>query len=154
MTLFPEYSDAQSGSAILLSVKPKFANLIVEGSKRVELRRTIPAQNVGTIAIYSSSPVQMIVALADVKEIIEASPTKLWDISKGNGGGLTKAELLAYFEGKKTGFALMLENVRVYGKPVQPTKVFKPFSAPQSFKYLTPKELKKLEHFLVSEVKK
>lgn len=154
MTLFPEYSDAHSGSAILLSVKPKFANLIVEGSKRVELRRTIPAQNVGTIAIYSSSPVQMIVALADVKETIEASPIKLWDISKGNGGGLTKAELLAYFESKKTGFALMLENVRVYGKPVQPTKVFKPFSAPQSFRYLTPKELKKLEQLLVSEVKK
>ena len=154
MTLFPEYSDAHNGSAILLSVKPKFANLIVEGSKLIELRRAIPAQNVGTIAIYSSSPVQMIVALADVKETIEASPTKLWDISKGNGGGLTKAELLAYFGSKRTGFALMLENVRVYGKPIQPSKVFKPFSAPQSSRYLTPKELRKLEQLLVSEVKK
>jgi predicted transcriptional regulator len=154
MTLFPEYSDAHNGSAILLSVKPKFANLIVEGSKLIELRRTIPAQNVGTIAIYSSSPVQMIVALADVKETIQASPNKIWEIAKCNGGGLTKAELLAYFESKRTGFALMLENVRVYGKPVQPTKVFKPFSAPQSFRYLTPKELKKLEQLLVPEVKK
>ncbi len=154
MTLFPEYSNTHNGSAILLSVKPKFANLIVAGSKLVELRRTIPAQNIGTIAIYSSSPVQMIIALADVKEIIEASPTKLWDISKGNGGGLTKAELFAYFDSKKTGFAIMLENVRVYDKPVKPTKVFKPFSAPQSFRYLTLKELKKLEQLLESEVKK
>jgi predicted transcriptional regulator len=154
MTLFPEYSNTQNGSAILLSVKPKFANLIVEGSKLVELRRTIPAQNLVTIAIYSSSPVQMIVALADVKEIIEASPTKLWDISKGNGGGLTKAELFAYFDSKKTGFAIMLENIRVYDEPVKPTKVFKPFSAPQSFRYLTLKELKKLEQLLESEVKK
>jgi predicted transcriptional regulator len=154
MTLFPEYSNTQNGSAILLSVKPKFANLIVAGSKLVELRRTIPAQNVGTIAIYSSSPVQMIVALADVKEIIEASPTKLWDISKGNGGGLTKAELFAYFDSKKTGFAIMLENVRVYDKLVKPTKVFKPFSAPQSFRYLTAKELNKLEQLMVAEVKK
>ena len=154
MTLFPEYSNTQNGSAILLSVKSKFANLIVEGSKLVELRRTIPAQNLVTIAIYSSSPVQMIVALADVKEIIEASPTKLWDISKGNGGGLTKAELFAYFDSKKTGFAIMLENIRVYDEPVKPTKVFKPFSAPQSFRYLTLKELKKLEQLLESEVKK
>jgi predicted transcriptional regulator len=154
MTLFPEYSNTHNGSAILLSVKPKFANLIVAGSKLVELRRTIPAQNVGTIAIYSSSPVQMIVALADVKEIIEASPTKLWDISKGNGGGLTKAELFAYFDSKKTGFAIMLENVRVYDKLVKPTKFFKPFSAPQSFRYLTAKELNKLEQLMVAEVKK
>jgi predicted transcriptional regulator len=149
MTLFPEYSDTHNGSAILLSVKPKFANLIVEGSKLVELRRTIPAQNVGTIAIYSSSPVQMIVALVNVKQTIEASPIKLWTISKDNGGGLTKAELLAYFDLKQTGFALMLENVRVFTKPVSPTKIFKPFAAPQSFKYLSSKELLKLETYLV-----
>jgi predicted transcriptional regulator len=154
MTLFPEFSDSHNGSAILLSVKPKFANLIVDGSKLVELRRTVPAQTVGTIAIYSSSPVQAIVALADVKETIEASPTKLWTIAKDNGGGLTRAELMDYFHSKRTGFAIMLQNVRVYEKPVLPTKIFKPFSAPQSFRYLTPKELKKLEQLLVSEVKK
>jgi predicted transcriptional regulator len=154
MTLFPKFSDSHNGSAILLSVKPKFANLIVDGSKLVELRRTVPAQTVGTIAIYSSSPVQAIVALADVKETIEASPTKLWAIAKDNGGGLTRAELMDYFHSKRTGFAIMLQNVRVYEKPVLPTKIFKPFSAPQSFRYLTPKELKRLEQLLVSEVKK
>jgi predicted transcriptional regulator len=154
MTLFPEFSDSHNGSAILLSVKPKFANLIVDGSKLVELRRTVPAQTVGTIAIYSSSPVQAIVALADVKETIEASPTKLWAIAKDNGGGLTRAELMDYFHSKRTGFAIMLQNVRVYEKPVLPTKIFKPFSAPQSFRYLTPKELTKLEQLLELEVKK
>lgn len=154
MNLFQEFSQQPTGSAILLSVKPKFANLIVDGSKLVELRRTVPAKTVGTIAIYSSSPVQAIVALADVKETIEASPTKLWAIAKDNGGGLTRAELMDYFDSKKTGFAIMLQNVRVYSKPVHPTRVFKTFSAPQSFRYLTPKELKKLEQLLVSEVKK
>jgi predicted transcriptional regulator len=149
MNLFQEFSQQQTGSAILLSVKPKFANLIIDGSKLVELRRTVPAQTVGTIAIYSSSPVQMIVALASVKQTIEASPSKLWEISKDNGGGLTKAGLLAYFDSKKTGFALMLENVRVFKKPVSPTKIFKSFNAPQSFKYLTEKELLKLKTLLV-----
>jgi len=148
MTLFPDYSDSPSRSAILLSIKPKFADLIVEGSKRVELRRSIPAQRVGTIAIYSSSPVQSIVALVDVKETIEATPTKLWTIAKENGGGLTRAELVAYFESKSLGFAFMLENVRVFEKPVNPNKILKPFSPPQSFKYLTTKELQKLEKLL------
>ena len=154
MNLFQEFLQQPTGSAILLSVKPKFADLIVDGSKLVELRRTVPAQTVGTIAIYSSSPVQAIVALADVIETIEASPTKLWAIAKDNGGGLTRAELMDYFHSKRTGFAIMLQNVRVYEKPVLPARVFKLFSAPQSFRYLTPKELKKLEQLLVFEVKK
>lgn len=154
MTLFPEFSNSQCGSAILLSVKPKYASLIVDGSKLVELRRAVPAQAVGTIAIYSSSPVQAIVALADVREIIEASPSKLWAIAKDNGGGLTRTELITYFASKKTGFAIMLHNVRVYSKPVRPEKIFKSFSAPQSFRYLTAKELKRLEQLMVSAVKK
>lgn len=144
MTLFPEYTDSPSGSAILLSVKPKFANLIVAGSKRVELRRAVPALPVGTIALYSSSPVQEIIALVDVIETIEASPTRLWELARENGGGLTRAELRSYFEPKKTGFALMLENVRVFDQPVDPRKFFKVFTAPQSFKYLTEEELRKL----------
>jgi predicted transcriptional regulator len=148
MNLFQEYSQLPVGSAILISIKPRYADLILEGSKRVELRRTIPAQRVGIIAIYSSSPVQSIVALAKVKETIEASPTKLWAISKENGGGLTKAELLEYFNLKKTGYALILENVRIFAKPVSPATVFKKFTAPQSFKYLLPNELLKLEKLL------
>ncbi|WP_168226722.1 hypothetical protein [Rhodoferax sediminis] len=125
-------------------MKPKFADLIVAGSKQVELRRSIPALPVGTIAIYSSSPVQSIVALADVQETIEARPSRLWTLARENGGGLTKAELLVYFDAKKTGFALMLENVRVFDMPVNPKKIFKLFTPPQSFKYLAAKELQKL----------
>lgn len=148
MTLFPDYLDSPSGRAILLSVKPKFAELIVAGSKRVELRRVIPAQPVATIALYSSSPVQAIVALVDVSETIRASPTKLWRLAKENGGGLTKAELQTYFEAKPMGFALLLANVRFFKKPINPNKVFKNFTPPQSFKYLLPKELQKLKYLL------
>lgn len=154
MTLFPDCSDSPSGSAILLSVKPKFADLIVAGSKRVELRRSVPAQPVGTIALYSSSPVQAIVALVDVRETIEASPAKLWGLAKDNGGGLTKAELHAYFQLKMTGFALLLENVRVFEKPINPKKMFKVFTPPQSFKYLSAKELQKLVALLDPKVSK
>lgn len=144
MTLFPEYSNSLNGSAILLSVKPRFADLIIAGSKRVELRRAVPALPVGTIALYSSSPVQAIVALVDVTETVEASPTRLWELARDNGGGLTREELRSYFESKKTGFAFMLENVRVFDRPVDPKEFFTAFTAPQSFKYLTENELRKL----------
>ena len=145
MTLFSDCSNSPSGSAILLSVKPRFADLIVDGSKRVELRRAIPALPVGTLAIYSSSPIQLIVALVDVAETVEASPSRLWALAKENGGGLTRAELLEYFDAKTTGFAFMLANVRVFESPVSPRKIFKSFAPPQSFKYLSAREMQKLD---------
>lgn len=125
-------------------MKPRFADLIVAGSKSVELRRAVPSHAIGTIALYSSSPAQAIIALVDVRETIEASPSKLWEIARDNGGGLKRTELRTYFETKKTGFALMLENVRVFERPVNPKKFFKVFTPPQSFMYLTEKELQRL----------
>lgn len=144
-------SSQREYSAILLSVKPRFANLIVEGSKRIELRRVIPARQVGTIVIYASSPRQQIVALADVTRTIEATPAKLWALSKVHGGGLSQIELLTYFEFKTSGFAFMLENVRVFKKPIQPSKIFKTFLPPQSFKYLSAEEIQKVELLLLRE---
>lgn len=131
-------------SSILLSVKPRFVNLITDGSKHVELRRSIPARTLRTIALYSSSPIQAIVGLADVSQVIEGTATRLWQIARDNGGGLTRKELREYFSGKKTGFAIMLENVRVFKNPVKPKEFFKVFTAPQSFRYLTEDELLRL----------
>ena len=63
MTLFQECSQPLGGRAILLSIKPKYSDLILSGEKRVEFRRTWAADEVGLIAIYASSPIQRIVAL-------------------------------------------------------------------------------------------
>lgn len=148
MSLFKKCLLQPECSSILLSVKPRFANLIINGSKRVELRRTVPSRRIGSIAIYASAPTQSIVALAEVEETIEARLADLWSISKDNGGGLTRKEFFDYFESKTMGFAIMLKNVRVFSKPMSPSKVYEPFVAPQSFKYLTPNELSILENFL------
>lgn len=140
MTLFPSFPLSTSDSVILLSIKPRFADLIISGRKRVELRRVVPAQPVGTVVIYSSSPVQAIVGLAVVSETIEATPSRLWEIARDNGGGLTRVELRKYFHSKKTGHALMLGNVRVFKNPIDPKKIFSTFTPPQSFRYLTDRE--------------
>jgi len=141
------FLDSEARS-ILLSVKPRFVNLITVGSKLVELRRAVPAQTLRTIAVYSSSPIQAIVALVDIKQVIEGNATQLWGISRDNGGGITRKELRDYFKGKKTGFAIMLENVRVFKKPVNPKEFFEKFTAPQSFRYLTEGEMLRLVRIL------
>ncbi len=86
--------------------------------------------------------------MVDVKDTIEADLSDLWMLAKNNGGGLTKTELQDYFRGKTTGYAMLLENVRIFEKPVNPRRLINGFTSPQSFRYLAAKELKKLEKLL------
>lgn len=145
MMLFQEYLQPVSGRAILLSIKPKYADLILSGRKRVEFRRTWAADQVGLIVIYASSPVQRIVATVEVSEVVCASLTKLWSYCTSHGGGLTRRELIEYFDGKAKGYAALLGEVRKLKKPIDPQGLFADFSAPQSFRYLTAPEVKKIE---------
>lgn len=129
----------------MLSIKPKYSDLIVAGTKRVEFRRVWAAHEVGLIAVYSSTPTQRIVALVNVTEVVRASPTKLWSYCSARGGALTKKELRAYLEGKAEGYAVLLGKVRKLKKPLDPNRLVSGFSAPQSFRYLTSAEVKRLE---------
>lgn len=111
MSLFQESLSPQGGRAVLLSIKPKYADLILAGSKRVEFRRSWAAQDVSMIVLYSSSPIQKIVGTVEVDEIVVASPTSLWRTCVERGGGLTREELRSYFADKSQGVAVLLGKV-------------------------------------------
>lgn len=145
MTLFRECLPLPAARAILLSIKPKYSDLILSGVKRVEFRRTWAAEEVGLIAVYASAPIQRIVAFVGVDAVVWASPTKLWSHCTNSGGALTRRELNEYFAGKRQGYAVLLGEVRKLRQPLDPRRVFKEFSAPQSFRYLTAAEIKRLE---------
>jgi len=149
MSLFPKCSLPPAGRAVLLSVKPKYADLISSGSKRVEFRRTWAAEDVGLIAVYASSPVQKIVALVQVEDIVRGSSTLLWSHCTSRGGALTRRELFDYFDGKSQGCAVLLGNVQPLASPIDPKALFKAFAPPQSFRYLSRAELKKIQGKLV-----
>ena len=145
MTNSAKSSTPPAGKAIVLSIKPKYAELILAGTKTVEFRRTWAAKKVEVIAIYASSPIQKLVGIARVSDIVRAKPTTLWGYCSKRGGGLTKTELTAYFNGKDTGFAVLLQDVKRFVRGIDPKKVIKDFSAPQSFRYMTVAEMRKLE---------
>lgn len=150
MKLFQEFSNSHGGRAILLSIKPVFSALILSGKKKIELRRAWAADDVGVIALYASAPVQRIVALVNVKDVITASPTKLWGHCKRLGGGLSKAELESYLNRKNKGYGIFLGRVHKFSKPVDPDLIFDDFHAPQSFRYLSDAEIGKLAKRLVT----
>lgn len=144
MSPFPESSPPPGGRAVLLSVKPRFADLIVSGTKQVEFRRVWAQEHVPWIAVYSSTPTQKIIGIVEVESVVLASASTLWGMNGSLGGGLTRTELRSYFAGRVKGYAVMLGRVLRPHSPVEPAEVIRGFRAPQSFRYLTDPEVLRL----------
>lgn len=66
-------------SNAIISLKPRYAELVVSGKKSVELRNRIVRLNPGTtVWIYATLPVGRIVAFAEVESIVHGKPTLIW----------------------------------------------------------------------------
>lgn len=144
MTRFHECLQPQGAKAVLLSIKPRYADQIVAGTKTVEFRRQWTKQEVGVVVVYSSAPVQRLVAILDVEGLVIAPASKLWSQCKERGPGLLKAELMAYLAGKDLGHGILLGARLLPPKPVPPRSVLRNFQPPQSYCYLTPSQLKRV----------
>src|SRR3954454_13704408 len=93
---------------LLVSIRPRFADLLLEGSKTVELRRVRPNVTPGTaVILYASSPVCEIVGTASVAAIHEADPTSIWE-HHGRRTGLDRSEFDSYFAGTDVAIGIEL----------------------------------------------
>jgi predicted transcriptional regulator len=64
---------------LLLSLRPRFADAILDGSKTVELRRQRMAIRPGTmIFLYASAPVMSVVGAARLAGIRVGKPEEVW----------------------------------------------------------------------------
>lgn len=132
------------GRAVLLSLRPKYAERIADGTKRVEFRRAWTLEPVAVLLLYATAPVSRLIGLAHVQEVRVATPTGLWRIAQEYGGGVSRRELYAYMSAKKEGFAVVLGGVEVFDPPIDPRRVSSSFAAPQSFRFLRPAEFHRL----------
>ena len=51
---------------------------------------------------------------------------------------------MEYFAGKDRAYGILLGGLTVPEKPIRPKSLFKDFSPPQSYRYLTPNELRRI----------
>jgi predicted transcriptional regulator len=121
---------------VLLSVKPKYAELIMKGSKKYEFRKVIfNNKYIEYVYIYSSSPVKKIVGIFRIGTIIEDRPLSLWNQLKGYSG-MEEDEFFDYFENKKIGFAIEIKDFKRFEDPLDPKDLIPRFVPPQSFCYI------------------
>jgi type I restriction enzyme S subunit len=120
---------------VLLSIKPKYVELIKCGFKKYEFRRRIFRKNGNCrVFIYSTSPVKKIVGTFDVPIIYEGRPSRIWEMF-GKHSGLSKPEFFHYFDSSATAFALEIKNFLPFQKPIDPSEHYSGFRPPQSYCY-------------------
>jgi predicted transcriptional regulator len=97
-------------TALLLAVKPRWAEMLLARTKTVEFRRRGPGPAAlgRPVLIYASSPVCAIVGYGTSLECVRAKPSDLWN-HYANHGGIDEQEFAAYFAGAIVGDALRLE---------------------------------------------
>jgi predicted transcriptional regulator len=130
-------SSSNWDNSLLMSVKPKYADSIFAGSKRVEIRKHFSTKHVGqTIAVYATKPISAIVGKATVGGVYSGPPSEIWDIYSSKLG-CSKTEFDAYVGSSNKIMAIELENAETYktATPLREMSAFlqKPLHPPQSF---------------------
>ena len=130
--------------ALLLSIRPRFVDLIFAGTKTVELRRVKPRVQVGDlVVVYASGATKGMVGAFEVAGVTAAAPSSIW--RKHNGGsGLSKCEFDGYFAGASVGYAICIGRLWRLPEPVLLNTLRKRragFRPPQSYHYWNLDEL-------------
>lgn len=120
---------------VLLSIKPKYAELILKGEKQYEFRRAIfKSPLVTKVVIYASSPISKVIGEFEIDCILSLSLEELW-IRTMELSGIDKEFYDEYFEGKEVGHAIKVKKVKRYSKHKE-LQDFDIKYAPQSFAYI------------------
>lgn len=134
--------------AIFLSIRPRFAELILSGAKSVELRRVRPKVIEGDLVLlYASSPVRELIGVCTVSRVEVAPTPELWK-KHGQKSGLQRAEFNSYFEGAAQSVAISVQGARRVIKPRTLDELrerLPGFAPPQSFSYVSQDDLRRLE---------
>ena len=125
----------RSRENVLLSIKPEYANEIMDGNKLFEYRKRIFKKPVNTIVMYVTKPVGLFIGEFTIKRIMVDSPATIW-LETEAYAGIKKNAYDAYFRGHATAYAIELQDVRAYHTPINPFMVWNHFVPPQSFRYI------------------
>jgi predicted transcriptional regulator len=137
---------------LLLSLRPRFADSILTGTKTVEIRRRpINAASGTPIILYASSPLMAVVGTARLAAVHVLSPNAAWR-KFSSEVGLTRAEFDAYLDGTPLAYMLALNGVNRLNEPLplRRLRASGPFQPPQSFRYIAPSDPSSLKNLVGS----
>lgn len=132
-----------SERALLFSIKPVYAELLLAGTKTVELRRVRPQVEPGSdVLLYASSPAMEMVGTARVEAIDIDSVPAIW-ARHAPVAGIDRDAYEAYFAGADFAVAVVLFDINRLPRGVPLAELRRRiagFRPPQSFKYVASAE--------------
>ncbi len=125
--------------ALLVSVKPHYAGLLLTGAKTVELRRVRPKVGAGCLVLlYASSPTMEMVGTARISSVHSDNLDAIWRLH-ADQTGVDRSTYDAYFDGRDVAVAITLTDVRPLSRGVPLAELrrrISGFRPPQSFRYM------------------
>lgn len=133
-----------SEKKILMSIKTKYADKILDGSKKWEFRKSIPKlehSDTLDVVIYSSQGDRAIVGEFRVGRIARCSLKELMSITGYEDDPDAVSWFTAYYATRSLCSALEVTSPIKYGSPISLLDIrgrLRDFRPPQSFMYITP----------------
>jgi len=142
---------------LFLSIHPRYVEMILAGTKTIELRRQRPRDIVGDwIAVYATTPVRCLKGIVQVKEVHIAGVQELWREFQSQAG-ISKKDYEFYFSGIEQAVGIELANPVSFTKPISLCDLRKEwpgFQPPQGFRYLDADQTRFVNSFAERRLKK
>jgi predicted transcriptional regulator/GNAT superfamily N-acetyltransferase len=111
-------SGSNMAGGVLFSIRPEFGELIMCGSKSIEIRRRFSRSWKGQRAVfYASEPMGALLGQAEIAAVHEGAPQKIWKRFSPRIG-CTREYYETYVQGSDTVFAIELGRVAPLMEPV------------------------------------
>ncbi len=116
----------------ILSIKPQFVEEIVAGKKKFEYRKSVFKQPVEKVYVYASAPISKVIGEFQPVDVVTGTPKDVWKETQ-KLSGITKQFFDEYYKGRKTAYAIVIQNfVKYESQVILP----KGMHAPQSYCYV------------------
>ncbi|HBF1820628.1 TPA: hypothetical protein KNT04_002607 [Clostridioides difficile] len=120
---------------LIISIKPKYVEAILNKKKRFEYRKTIFKEDVNKIYVYSTSPHKKIVGYFKYTKYLKDNPEYIWNKTK-EFSGISKDEYDEYFNNRDIAYAIEINEFIKFDVDINPKEYIDNFIAPQSYKYI------------------
>ena len=129
-------SKADARDAVLLAIKPEYAEAILSGRKKVEFRKRSFARSVSRVIVYASAPIQRVIGYFEIKFIESGGPKSIWS-RFGSVGAIDSTKFASYYGARTTAVAIGVQQARRLERPLTLSKLGLPKTPPQSYSYVS-----------------
>lgn len=123
---------------LFISIKEQYSECILNGTKKIELRKSRPNVSAGDyLIIYCTSPVKAIVGVAQIERIIEHSPNRMWRLHSKKLG-IDRQDYLKYYANTEKAIGIVLSDPRKLSFTICLSLIkeqIPKFSPPQTYRY-------------------